>query len=340
MNKLLSGARKLLFSSACLLIASNAAHSVAIEGFPEGCSDASTRQALPGHILRLGTINVGPGGLFFSFPDRNDTTNLQTVDLADNVGLIGQDPSQDISQMVRTATPDGSFVVAQVFIGDEQDEPVVTCISQMIPVTRYVPSDYGDDWSWLDPGIFVERLRWKRHSHWNWRGWWRRDFDRIRGDFRRSDRHRDFRRFRRDDQDRGRDRDHNRDRDGNRQMIIKKDTDMRKGRDRIIDRTPDRRRDGTGDRQMDIKKGAKDTNRERIFDRVKDRVQGDRNRDGKSGNRTMTIKKDSVSSNTGDTKRGFRRRTMDQNKTSTSSGTRTNRVAKNKIVDGENKVNP
>ncbi len=192
----------------------------------------------------------------------------------------------------------------------------------------------------MERRIFIERLRWKRHSHWNWKRWWRRDFNRIRGDFRHRDRDRDFRRFRRD-------RDRRHDHDGDRQMIIRKDTDMRKGRDRdrIIDRTPDRR-DRDGDRQMIIKKG-KDSHQERVFDRVRDRFQGDKTRFGDrdlkregSDNRRMTIKKDLRSSTVGDTKREFHRHNVDRDKTSASSSSGTGRISRKKLVDDENKTNP
>ena len=168
-----------------------------VSGFPEGCSDASTSNALPGHIVRLGMVRQGPDGLIFVFPDRYDTRYLQTVEVAENVGLIGQDPYGDYSDVIRYSTPEDSFVVAQIFVGDERYEPVVSCVSQPIPLTRYYPSDYGSDWSWLDRGVFVERLRHHRHHRsWRWKKWWRRDFDSVRRKFRRSNSQRDFRRFR------------------------------------------------------------------------------------------------------------------------------------------------
>ncbi len=264
MNKF-STVNKLLFSGACLLIFSSAAGAVVVEGFPPACSEATTNQALEGHIIQLGVINAGPEGLLFSFPDQNDRRNLQSIGLADNVGLIGQDPEQDFSEMIKQGTPEGSFLVAQVFIGDEQSEPVVTCLSRVIPITRFVPSDYGPRWSWLDRGIFIERLRWKRHRPWNWRKWWNRDFSSIRSRFRDSGRDR---RWTIRTSDRLRDRSNRRDLSRDRDRDSSRSDRLRdRTRDRVLDTTKkvDRLRDRTRDRVLDTTKKLDRTDRVRIL---------------------------------------------------------------------------
>lgn len=279
-----------------------------IEGFPEACSDASTREPLPGHIIRLGSVNEGPNGLYFAFPDQNDTTNLQTIDLADNVGLIGQDPNQDLSEMIQNTTPSGSFVVAQVFVGDENQEPVVTCLSRVMPLTQYVPADFGPEWSWLERGYFYERLRYKKyHRHWGWKKWWRNKFHNLRDRYRKD--YGDRYRFR-DRDDRRRDR-------GDRQMIIRRDNKKNIGRDKdnkMIIRKPtdgvnrDINRGGNGNgfknREHIMKpETKKNTGTKNIVKRTKpinpntvriDRGEKDTGKSFANNKNTMVIKRDEV----------------------------------------------
>lgn len=182
----------------CLLFFAGAANSVEVDNFPENCSEASTRYPLDGHIIRLGMVQMSYQGPVFSFPDRDEPDGLQEVEIADNVGLIGQNPNRNYSSLIKLGTPKGSFVVAQLFIGDDNLEPIVTCLSRVRPLSSYVWSDYGTSWRWLDPGVFRERLRWKKHSRWNWRKFNRSDVSDIRRKFRdRSE----SRRFKRADRD-------------------------------------------------------------------------------------------------------------------------------------------
>ncbi len=271
MNKFSVVGNKLLFSGACLLIFSSAARAVVVDGFPEACSEATVRQPLPGHIIQLGTVNATPEGLMFSFPDQNDPDGLQTIGLAENVGLIGQNPGIDLSQMIQNGTPSGSFMVAQVFIGDGQDEqaePVVTCLSKFIPLSTYVPSYFGPEWSWLDRGIFIERLRFKRYHRWDWRRSHRRDsFDSVRRRFRDSDRRSRWTLRRDSDGDRRL----RRDRDGVLDRTKRIDRDRtRIGRDRVIDTTK-KIDSGLRDRSRLGRDKILDTTTKRL-DRVRGRV--------------------------------------------------------------------
>jgi hypothetical protein len=165
----------LVFLSAGIYLSFNNAHaqSLEIDGFPESCSEATMRAPLDGHIIRAGTVGWTRYGWSFFFPDRNETRNLQRVDVAENVGRIGQDPDESFSDMIRARTPDGTFVVAQIFVGDSDNEPVVTCLSLAIPFRKFAPSYYlGRGWDWLGRDVFIERLKWKKYSKWNWRKWW------------------------------------------------------------------------------------------------------------------------------------------------------------------------
>lgn len=220
-----------------------------IEEFPAMCSEATDRHPLPGHIIRLGFVRWTHYGWSFFFPDERIRDNLQRVSMAQNAGIIAQDPYQDLTHLVKMETPPGSFVVAQIFVGDENIEPVASCISQPILLERYSPSYYGSDWHWLDRAQFNRWSSFKGYSNWKWKRYWRDDFYHIRSRFKhhrfegrdrkfkwrdRHDRrdHRDDRRFRRD-----------RDGDDRRRDIIRdRDRDDRRGRgirDIVIDRQRD-----------------------------------------------------------------------------------------------------
>jgi hypothetical protein len=161
----------------------NEVMAVSIEGFPDGCNDAPLNQALPGHILRIGKVMQGPGqkGFFFVFPDQKDPKSLQSVDIADNAGVIGGGTLD-----LRTIPPHGSFIVAQIYVGDEKKPPLLTCLSNPTPANQYDPRNYNPfpqeidpntvtgqgfaDWlpvnslnSWLDSSTFVP---------WNWSALW------------------------------------------------------------------------------------------------------------------------------------------------------------------------
>lgn len=155
-----------------------------LDQFPMECSMASDREALPGHIIRLGFVNKTPMGRSLLFPDQRIGERLQRVGIADNVGVIGQDPDDDLSDMIKAQTPGGSFVVAQIFVGDETAEPVVTCISKPRMLSSYQPSYYGSDFLWLEPVVFRRWLKFERYDDWGWRRWYGRDFGLIRNKYR------------------------------------------------------------------------------------------------------------------------------------------------------------
>lgn len=232
--------------------------------FPYMCSEASDREALPGHILRLGNLGMTRYGLSFFFPDQRDSQNLQMVSVLENAGIIGQ-PDQQPGLSMRS-TPMGSFVVAQVFVGDPDNEPIVTCISPSIPLSSFDSGYYGTSFSWLDRPTLGYWLKYRKFNRWNWKRHWGRDLFDLRKRFRDSDRWRsrkyrdrnDFdrgrrfrdrndddrgRRFRdRDDDNRGRirDRDDNDGRrfrrDDNRGRYIPRDNTQDRGRGTIIKR--------------------------------------------------------------------------------------------------------
>lgn len=205
--------------------------------FPDECGNASDREPLPGHFLRVGFISSTAQGLAFFFPDQRLGQSLQMVPVAPNVGLIGYggvNPGE-----IEYRTPPGAFVVGQIFVGDQQGEPMVTCLSRPILLSRFVPRYYGFENSWLDRSTFGNWLRYKKYSRWKWRDRWQRDIYSVRTKF--SD-FRDRNRSRYDRSDRGwRDRKNWKDRDSRRND--RNDRDF--GRDRRNDRNDrDFRKDG------------------------------------------------------------------------------------------------
>lgn len=154
-----------------------------LDDFPTACADATVQEALPGHFIRLGFVRKTPQGLGFVFPERQAHKRLEFVPIADNVGLIGQNPEDNPSQMIASNTPDGAFVVAQIFVGDENTPPIVTCLSQPNPLAQYQPSLYGPDFAWLDASAFGRWILVEDYVGWRWKEWWGNDFARVRGDF-------------------------------------------------------------------------------------------------------------------------------------------------------------
>lgn len=224
-----------LVAFTAVLIASYSARAEFLEEFPGECAYATDREPLPGHVMRLGFIGWTRYGWSFFFPDRRITNTLQRVYISDKVGLIGQNPEEDLSGEIRARTPNGSFVVAQIFVGDSNVEPVVTCISRAVLLERYRPSYYGAEFSWLNRGNFGRWLGYRKYSSWQWKKSWSRDFDNIR---------RNFKVFKRDD-DRRRRLDRDRFDDRNKTWRRYKDDDRRddRRRDKDDDRRDDRRRD-------------------------------------------------------------------------------------------------
>lgn len=151
-----------------------------LESFPYECEYATDREPLPGHMLRVGFISSTRYGWSFFFPDERIQSNLQMVGISDSAGLIGSGESLGEWQM---RTPPGSFVVAQIFVGDQEGEPVVTCLSRPILLSRYVPKYYGFSNIWLDRGKLGYWLKWRKYSRWGWRDRWQGDIYKIRNNF-------------------------------------------------------------------------------------------------------------------------------------------------------------
>lgn len=170
----------LLLSSAWIFSLSVGAQANIFQAFPYECEMASDRQALPGHFLRVGFVSNTNNGLAFFFPDERIQNNLQMVPIGENAGLIGIGAA-DLN-MWRMTTPPGSFTVAQIFVGDQDAEPMVTCLSRPILLTQYVPMNYGYANVWLDRVKFGNYLKWRKYSKWNWRDRWQRDIYKIRSD--------------------------------------------------------------------------------------------------------------------------------------------------------------
>jgi hypothetical protein len=151
------------------------------DNFPAMCSEASNRHPLPGHIMRLGFVAPTSFGWSFLFPERNSTDMLERVSLLDNAGLIGQPPDQFFGDQIRMRTPAGYFVVAHIFVGDQNSEPVVTCVSGTIPAAQYQPSYYGEQYEWLTSQTFGAWLNFRKFGKWKWRRYW--NFDDVRSGF-------------------------------------------------------------------------------------------------------------------------------------------------------------
>jgi hypothetical protein len=168
------------------------AFAVRVEGFPDLCASASNTAAMDGHVLRLGMVRPNqPSGFVFVFPDHpkaaQEQKSLQAVPIADNAGVIGQSGPLAISP-----TPKGSFLVAQIFVGGDRPNPVVTCLSNPIPTASYNPSQYspsysdvpdlylGQDFSvWLPMDQFIYWLGLDTFVTWNWSSSWGEIFQKI-----------------------------------------------------------------------------------------------------------------------------------------------------------------
>lgn len=216
-----------------------------MDEFPSECAYADDKEPLPGHIIRLGFVGWTRYGWSFFFPDRRIDGRLQRAPVAFNVGVIGQDPEENLSHIIRARTPEGSFVVAQIFIGEENLEPVVTCVSRPISLARYSSAYYGPDFSWLDRWTFHRWLKVKKYSTWKYKKRWHRDFDDVR---------KRFKGWNRDDWRKKRDRD----RHDNRHRNWRKDSIRDHDKDRWKDRDRDRQDSGHHNwRKATIKDKAK-----------------------------------------------------------------------------------
>lgn len=167
-----------------LIIMLNQAMAVMIDDFPYQCINASTDEAMPGHILRVGAIRLNPNGdsLVFVFPDEQGGSSLQSVAIAENAGIIGADIKEE--NALFSLTPRGSFVVAQIFVANEDDaQPIATCLSDAIFLRDYRPARYIglNLGQWLPLERFTTWLARDDFTVWrNWRYKWRDHFWRIR----------------------------------------------------------------------------------------------------------------------------------------------------------------
>jgi hypothetical protein len=176
--------KKLLLNSfltSFFLLALSAHSQSFLDMFPDECANANDRDPLPGHILRVGFVASTDAGWSFFFPDQRITQNLQMVSIIENAGLIGL--GYDALPDLQFRTPAGSFVVAQIFVGDEQGEPLVTCLSHPILLTKFVPKYYGPANAWLDRDSFGYWLKWRKYSRWKWRDRWQKDIFDIRSNY-------------------------------------------------------------------------------------------------------------------------------------------------------------
>lgn len=150
-----------------------------IKGFPEGCAYATMNEPLPGHFLGFGRISFMGSSWAFEYMRQTRPGPFQIAEVAQNLGLIGQNPEQNISVDLMSRTSGESFVVAQLL--DRSDlglGPIVTCIS---PVFRGRlrpgrPIVYGKDY-WTEYDRFIDYRRDPlRRNRWNkWQNRWRED---------------------------------------------------------------------------------------------------------------------------------------------------------------------
>lgn len=150
-----------------------------IKGFPEGCAYATMNEPLPGHFLAFGRISFMGSSWAFEYMIQNRPGPFRIAEVAPNLGLIGQNPEQNMSVDLMSRTSRESFVVAQLL--DRSDlglAPIVTCVS---PVFRGVlrpgrPVVFGQDyWTEYDRFIDYRRDPWRR-NRWNkWQERWRED---------------------------------------------------------------------------------------------------------------------------------------------------------------------
>lgn len=164
-----------------------------LDGFPAACSEATPQMPMPGHILRLGFVSNTPMGWSFLFPEKYSRGMLERVLLLDNAGLIGQEPDADYGADIRFRTSAGQFVVAQIFVGDQNSEPVVTCVSTPVPLTQYRPDYYGSYFNWLDMSSFGTWLNYRKFGKWKWRNHW--NFGNLRSKFSKFWKREGFRKF-------------------------------------------------------------------------------------------------------------------------------------------------
>lgn len=151
-----------------------------VRGFPEACATASDRVPMAGHMIRVGFIGNSPDGWGFFFPDEREQDQLQMIEIADNAGMIAQNPADNLYDLIRTQTPESSYVTAQILVGDPTRGPTVTCVSRAAIINNYQPQDFGDQYNWLDRDSLRQWLTYKQYKRWDWQRFWADDISSIR----------------------------------------------------------------------------------------------------------------------------------------------------------------
>jgi len=156
---------------------SSALRAEMIQGFPEGCAFATVNEALPYHVLGYGRIRLMEAGWSFQYMDQSVPGPFSIAAVADNLGLMGQDPEQNIILDLIARTPEDKYVVAQILDRSEMGlGPIVTCISPAFSGTIYSnrPIVFGQDY-WLEYRKYrdyqwdnARKRRWdKLRNRWN-----------------------------------------------------------------------------------------------------------------------------------------------------------------------------
>jgi hypothetical protein len=144
-----------------LLVFSVMSRAELVEDFPEGCAWATMKDPLPYSFLGYGRIEYVADEYIFRYIN-NTNNRFSIASVADNVGLIGQEPEQNLSRSLLALTSKKSYVVAQILDRSSLGlEPIVTCISPIFHGQLYEgrPIVFADDY-WRVYNRF-------EHSFWN-----------------------------------------------------------------------------------------------------------------------------------------------------------------------------
>lgn len=133
------------------------------------CLDAVMDSPLPGHILKVGQIVAAKDGkAMFIFPEQG-TDELAQIPIEDTVGIIGSEEN-GLARILSTPMTNNQYVAAQIFVGEDDNQPpMVSCVSMPMPVSNYNPVMYGADYRWLERSVFVNMLRYTKYRPWNWK---------------------------------------------------------------------------------------------------------------------------------------------------------------------------
>jgi len=154
-----------------------------IKGFPEGCAYATLSEPLPNHILGYGRIDFMGSSFAFQYLDLSRRGAFQVAEVAQNLGLIGQNPEQNLSIDLMARTAQDRFVVAQLLDRSEFGlAPIVTCISPVFFGTLTPGREiiFGRDY-WTNYDRFQhyrhDSRRYERYKRWKNRWQHEEDFD-------------------------------------------------------------------------------------------------------------------------------------------------------------------